>query len=83
MKFKSTVIIVLTFLFVNKLFPQDLPNYPERLFQDSLNQFTPTELVATDGVIDPQEYKVGPGDKLFISISGVKEISNFINIYLI
>ena len=80
MKFKSTVIIVLTFLFVNKLFPQDLPNYPERLFQDSLNQFTPTELVATDGVIDPQEYRVGPGDKLFISISGVKEISNFINI---
>ncbi|MCO6446947.1 MAG: polysaccharide biosynthesis/export family protein, partial [Ignavibacteriales bacterium] len=28
---------------------------------------------ASEGVINPDEYKVGPGDKIFISISGVEE----------
>ncbi len=28
---------------------------------------------ASEGVIDPEEYKVGPGDIIFISISGIEE----------
>ena len=54
-----------------------MPNYPERFMQDSLvNKLETGSITATDGVIDPNEYQVGPGDKLFISISGVKEVSN-------
>lgn len=61
---------------------QIIPNYPERSLQinsDSLkslmvqNNFS---LEATEGSIDPDEYFVGPGDKLFISIKGVTEIAN-------
>ena len=78
MNLKSSVILVLIFLFVYKINPQQLPDYHERLFQDTLTQFNPTDLNATDGIIDPQEYRVGPGDKLFISISGVKEVSNYL-----
>ncbi len=59
---------------------QIIPNYPERSLQinsDSLkslmtqNSFS---LEATEGNINPEEYYVGPGDKLFISIKGVTEI---------
>ncbi len=62
-------------------FAQGLPAYPERTFSlnlDSLGtaetgkEFTP--LTATEGSIDPDEYYVGPGDNIFISISGVKEL---------
>lgn len=28
---------------------------------------------ASEGVIDPDEYKVGPGDNIFISVSGIEE----------
>ena len=28
---------------------------------------------ASEGVIDPEEYKVGPGDNIFISVSGIEE----------
>ncbi len=61
---------------------QIIPNYPERSLQinsDSLkslmsqNNFS---LEATEGSINPEEYYVGPGDKLFISIKGVTEIAN-------
>ena len=57
-----------------------MPNYPERLFQDSLltDLGTYPPISATDGIVDPNEYQVGPGDKLFISISGVKEISSYL-----
>jgi protein involved in polysaccharide export with SLBB domain len=60
---------------------QKLPDYQERIFGDSLAQ-TGIEIQqqvsrgATEGIIDPEEYKVGPGDKFFISISGVTEITN-------
>lgn len=30
---------------------------------------------ATEGSIDPDEYRVGPGDKLFISIAGIEDIN--------
>jgi len=76
MNFKSSIFLVLTILFSQKVFLQQLPNYPERFFQDSLSQDISAPMIATDGIINPNEYRVGPGDKLFISISGVKEVSS-------
>jgi protein involved in polysaccharide export with SLBB domain len=66
-------------LTVNQCFSQDFPNYPERELSesfDSLSYQYPelSVLGATGGIVDPEEYVVGPGDKLFLSISGVKEI---------
>lgn len=63
------------------LFGQQLPNYQERIFGDSLAQAKSSQLeqlsgTATEGIINPKEYKVGPGDKFFLSISGVSEITN-------
>jgi len=63
------------------LFGQQLPNYQERIFGDSLAQAKNSQLeqlsgTATEGIINPIEYKVGPGDKFFLSISGVSEINN-------
>ena len=78
MNFKSSIIFVLAILFSHKVFPQQLPNYPERFFQDSLSQDLSAPMIATDGIINPNEYRVGPGDKLFISISGVTEISSYL-----
>ena len=51
-----------------------LPNYQERtVSKDSLllNQAIPSE---DNESIDPDEYVVGPGDKIFISINGLEEI---------
>lgn len=62
------------------VYPQDLPNYPERSFQtpiDSLSYGIKTgfyDIEATEGYINPDEYFIGPGDKIFVSISGVREI---------
>jgi polysaccharide export outer membrane protein len=80
MTFKSLLVFSIVLLFCNNLSSQQLPNYPERLFQDSLSQLNNDfmEVSATGGIINPEEYHVGPGDKLFISISGVKEISNYL-----
>ncbi len=78
MNFKSSFFLYLLIVFPFQIFPQQLPNYPERFFQDSLSLVKSESLMATDGIINPAEYKVGPGDKLFISISGVKEISSYL-----
>jgi protein involved in polysaccharide export with SLBB domain len=56
-----------------------MPDYSERslfLLRDSLSAlpFQPA-VEATEGSIDPAEYVTGPGDKLFISISGIEDIS--------
>ncbi len=76
------LIFVLAIFLVNSFAQQDLPNYPERTFQggkDSL-KIKPGDvkdlytMEATEGSIDPDEYYVGPGDKIFISISGVLEV---------
>jgi protein involved in polysaccharide export with SLBB domain len=74
-----SIVFVLTIFLANNFAQQELPNYPERTFQtenDSL-KIKPGKdfytLGATEGSIDPDEYKVGPGDKIFISISGVLE----------
>ncbi|MCH7774546.1 MAG: SLBB domain-containing protein [Bacteroidetes bacterium] len=59
------------------LVAQDLPSYSERVFQHQLDSLRATTSIystgASEGSIDPHEYHVGPGDKLFISISGVRE----------
>ena len=74
--------IVLFILFtISQVFGQQMPNYKERMFGDSLaqslnNQLEPLSTSATEGAINPDEYKVGPGDKFFLSISGVTEITN-------
>jgi protein involved in polysaccharide export with SLBB domain len=59
------------------LIAQDLPNYSERAFRQQLDSLSATTSIystgASEGSIDANEYHVGPGDKLFISISGVRE----------
>lgn len=59
------------------LLAQFKPDYTERSFKtirDSINaiQFSGE---ATSGIIDDTQYKIGPGDKIFISISGIDEIT--------
>jgi protein involved in polysaccharide export with SLBB domain len=79
MNLKSSIFLYLLIILSFQIFPQQqLPDYPERFFQDSLSQVKSATLMATDGIINPDEYRVGPGDKLFISISGVKEISTYL-----
>jgi len=78
MKLKLFSIVCLSILISVKVLTQQLPDYAERFIQDSLSQMSvfPVSKIATEGIVNPEEYKVGPGDKLFISISGVKEISS-------
>lgn len=73
--------LLLIFLLFKNLSAQIIPDYKERSFagfSDSLlfnEQLRGIKMDATEGSIDPAEYIVGPGDKLFISITGVEEIS--------
>jgi polysaccharide biosynthesis/export protein len=78
MKLKLFILTFLTILISYKGLTQQLPDYPERFIQDSLSQISTQSIsrTATEGIINPEEYHVGPGDKIFISISGVTEISN-------
>jgi polysaccharide export outer membrane protein len=74
-------IIFYLFFLSTSLYCQQLPNYQERIFGDSLalaknSQLEQLSGTATEGIINPKEYKVGPGDKFFLSISGVTEITN-------
>ncbi len=64
---------------LNSSYCQGIPNYNERtfaLFSDSLASIAGKNLsmVATEGSVNPDEYIVGPGDKIFISINGIEEI---------
>ena len=78
MKLKFFIILCLTLLIPDNGLTQQLPNYAERFTQDTLSQITSVSAsrIATEGIVNPEEYRVGPGDKIFISISGVTEISN-------
>ena len=54
---------------------QIFPDYKERTIanlSDSVYNFNPS-VTATEGSVDPAEYFVGPGDKIFISIGGMEE----------
>lgn len=74
-KLKSRLLILVYFLCVFPAIAQVSPDYPERSllgFKDStmISQFL---TISSEGAIDPNEYKVGPGDVLFISVSGLEE----------
>jgi polysaccharide export outer membrane protein len=81
LKNNSTLLILLFLL--SAIFysaeSQDLPDYKERtfaLFSDSLALMAGKNLPleATEGSVNPDEYIVGPGDKIFVSINGIEEI---------
>jgi polysaccharide biosynthesis/export protein len=58
-------------------YSQIFPDYKERTISnisDTVYNIN-NALTATEGNINPEEYIVGPGDKLFISITGMVEIS--------
>jgi len=59
------------------LFGQIFPNYNERgylgLTDSSYNRTYNAEV--SEGSIDPKEYVVGPGDKLFVAVHGYDEVS--------
>lgn len=60
---------------------QILPSYSERafnVFADSLKTYVSES--ATEGAIDPEKYILGPGDKIFISISGIEETKHLLQI---
>jgi polysaccharide biosynthesis/export protein len=63
--------------FISDIDAQNLPDYRERSF----NSFTDTlsmpdyRFGGTEGAINADEYIIGPGDILFISISGLQENS--------
>ena len=87
MKLNIVKIFSFTFLILtlNVGYTQDLPDYPERSFQQKLDSLRAVQTdfftsAATEGSIDPNEYFVGPGDKLFISISGVRELVYYLTI---
>ncbi len=71
--------LIIIFLFAfQTLHAQMFPDYQERSFtekQDSTAAPQNFYLTGSEGSVDPNEYIVGPGDKLFISISGIQDIS--------
>ncbi|RPI70860.1 MAG: hypothetical protein EHM47_11375, partial [Ignavibacteriales bacterium] len=66
-----------TLLLSFNLQAQTFPDYRERSLSEIKDSLTIQELTlpaATEGSIDAEEYKLGPGDKIFISVSGLEEI---------
>jgi len=75
---KTTRLFLVTLIWSSVLsFAQEFPDYPERVLLDRIDSLNTSEVTfpagATEGSINPKEYFVGPGDRLFISISGVRE----------
>ncbi len=59
---------------------QNKPDYKERIFgvtSDSSMQ-TQNLLPGSEGSVDPTEYILGAGDKLFVNISGIEEIPLYV-----
>jgi protein involved in polysaccharide export with SLBB domain len=82
---KTTQLFCLTFILQSVLsLAQEFPDYSERALQEQLDSLRSTgeifQTEATEGSINPEEYYVGPGDILFISISGVKELIHKLSI---
>jgi protein involved in polysaccharide export with SLBB domain len=50
-----------------------MPTYPERSFNSFSDSSFAKYMQASEGIIDPKEYRVGPGDNIFVSISGIEE----------
>lgn len=71
-------IFVLLFAILSiSVYSQALPNYNERSFQTAKDSISSLIILseATSGPIDENEYIVGPGDIIFISISGINEVT--------
>ncbi len=80
------ILIIFCFLLISRInYAQDnnLPDYSERSFlviPDSLaneqsNLMSQFPMEATEGSVDPDEYIVGPGDKILVSINGIEDIN--------
>lgn len=72
---KIKIILTLVVLYFCNLLAQVFPEYNERkIFSlDDSSKTTQLITLVSEGEINPNEYKVGPGDLLFISISGIEE----------
>ena len=76
---KKIILLIFALLLISPkiILSQAFPDYPERNLittNDSLRNVQAGNIIS-NGSVDPAEYIVGPGDKLFISISGVQDIS--------
>jgi len=73
-----TIFILSSFAF--KINSQIIPDYPERAIVENLDSLKALaspdffSVTATEGILNPDEFKVGPGDKIFISITGITEL---------
>ncbi len=66
---------LLSFSAYFQLSAQQLPDYNERTFSALSDSLLQLQLVsATEGSVDAQAYMLGPGDKIFISISGLEDV---------
>jgi protein involved in polysaccharide export with SLBB domain len=77
MRWIAQVILFIIGIYTLSLFPQRSPDYRERSFkviQDTTNVQNYI-FSGSEGAIDPDEYMIGPGDIIFISISGLQENS--------
>lgn len=70
---KQLIIIFVFFAFLSEAFAQLFPNYQERSFKSLTDSISFSSLQASEGILDENEYYVGPGDKIFIAISGIEE----------
>lgn len=70
LKLLLTILILTT-----SIYSQHFPQYQERALLGVQDTAIKRQLLitASEGVINPDKYKLGPGDILFISISGVEE----------
>lgn len=81
-KLKSKLVIIICLLTLYSLQAQVFPDYSEReMFglKDS-TIFAQLLSLSSEGALDADEYKVGPGDLIFISVSGIDEKNFSVNI---
>lgn len=80
---KSVVLLLFFIVLPEYNLAQILPDYQERSFQGSRDSFKKlTESSSSEAAVDPDVYKIGPGENIFISISGIEEtnFNLFVNI---
>ncbi|MFO7526198.1 MAG: polysaccharide biosynthesis/export family protein [Ignavibacteriaceae bacterium] len=74
---KVRLLILSLFICTTSVFSQFDPDYTERSFQTIKDSISYSQYSgdATSGVIDEEKYIMGPGDVIFISISGIEEVT--------
>ncbi len=76
------LLVILFFLFSSQVIKSQIQNYPgERMLPHYKERYISRDsllinqnMTEDNESIDPDEYIVGPGDKIFISINGLEEI---------